>query len=71
VLKIKLKYCAFALGLMIFIWLLIIHVPLAVADPFGNNSNSFISTFSALAFCATAFVIAGLASKTTKANPTK
>jgi len=63
VLKIKLKIVAFLLGLMIFIWLLIIHIPLAVADPFGNKSSAFISAFSALAFCATAFIIAGSTSR--------
>ncbi|HZY35592.1 MAG TPA: hypothetical protein VFE53_03025 [Mucilaginibacter sp.] len=63
VLKIKLRLIAFLLGLMIFIWLLIIHIPLAVNNPFGNKSDSFISAFSALAFCATAFIISGIAGK--------
>jgi uncharacterized membrane protein YphA (DoxX/SURF4 family) len=63
VLKIKLKLVAFLLGVMILIWLIIIHIPFAIADPFGNKSDAFISSFSALAFCATAFVISGMASK--------
>jgi uncharacterized membrane protein YphA (DoxX/SURF4 family) len=63
-LKIKLRLTAFLLGLMIFIWLFIIHIPLAIADPFGNKSNALISAFSALAFCGTAFKIAGLAIRT-------
>ncbi|MDB5123708.1 MAG: hypothetical protein JWP94_1837 [Mucilaginibacter sp.] len=63
VFKIKLKLAALLLGIMIFIWLIIIHIPLAIADPFGNKSDAFISSFSALAFCATAFVISGMASK--------
>jgi len=61
--KIKLRLTAFLLGLMIFIWLLIIHIPLTIADPFGNNSNSLVSAFSALAFCATAIIISGMAGK--------
>ena len=60
-LKIKLNITAFLLGLMILIWLFIIHIPLSVNDPFGNNSNSIVSAFSALSFCATAFIISGMA----------
>jgi hypothetical protein len=62
-LKIQLKLTAFLLGLMIFIWLFIIHIPLTIADPFGNSSNSLVSAFSALAFCAIAFIIAGMAGR--------
>jgi uncharacterized membrane protein len=59
--RIKLKLTAMLLGAMILIWLLILHTPLAIADPFGNNSNSLISAFSALAFSATAFLIVSTA----------
>jgi uncharacterized membrane protein YphA (DoxX/SURF4 family) len=62
-LKIKLKITAFLLGLMIFIWLLIIHIPLAIGNPFGNKSDYLISAFSALSFCATAFIISGIKSQ--------
>ncbi len=62
-LKIKLRITAFLLGLMILIWLFIIHIPLSFDDPSGNHSNSVVSAFSALCFCATAFMIAGMASK--------
>lgn len=62
-LKIKLKTVAFLLGLMIFIWLFIIHIPRAIHDPYGANSNEPVSAFSALAFCATAFMISGMATK--------
>jgi len=61
--KIKLKITAFLLGLMIIIWLLIIHIPGAVNDPAGNHNNSIVSAFSALCFCATAFIISGMASR--------
>ncbi len=63
-LKIQLKVTAFLLGLMILIWLFIIHIPLTIADPFGNFCNSMVSAFSALAFCATAFLISGMANRT-------
>jgi len=61
--KIKLRITAFLLGLMIFIWLLIIHIPLSINDPFGNFCNGPVSAFSALAFCATAFIISGMAAR--------
>ena len=59
-LKIKLKLTAFLMALMIFIWLLIIHIPLAINDPFGNHCNSIVSAFSALSFGAIALIIYGL-----------
>jgi uncharacterized membrane protein YphA (DoxX/SURF4 family) len=64
--RIKLKLVATLLGTTIFIWLIIVHIPLAVADPFGNKSNSLISAFSALAFSGIAFVIAGVAGRNVK-----
>jgi hypothetical protein len=48
---------------VIFIWLLIIHIPLSVKDPLGGNANSIIGAFSALAFIGIAFVIAGVAER--------
>lgn len=55
---IKRKLAATLLGIMIFIWLIIIHIPLVFADPYGRHSNSIISAFSALAFSAIALIIA-------------
>lgn len=55
----KRKLAATLLGIMIFIWLIIIHIPLAIADPFGRDANYIVGAFSALAFSATAFIIAG------------
>ncbi len=46
------------LGIMIFIWFIIIHIPDAVANPVTNNGNEVTSMFSALAFSGIAFVIA-------------
>lgn len=55
---IKPKLAATLLGIMIFIWLIIIHIPLAIGNPFGRHSNSLVSAFSALAFCGIALAIA-------------
>lgn len=59
--KIKLQLAATLLGIMIFIWLIIIHIPAAIADPYGSKAFSVIRSFGALAFSGTAFVIAGTA----------
>ncbi|MDB5138205.1 MAG: hypothetical protein JWR12_121 [Mucilaginibacter sp.] len=58
VLRIKLNITAMLLGTMIFLWLVLIHIPRAIADPSGNKANEIISAFSALAFSGIAFVIA-------------
>jgi len=61
--RIRLELTAMLLGIMILIWLIVLHMPMAFTDPFGNKSNSLVSTFSALAFSATAFLIASMAAK--------
>jgi len=58
VLRFQLRLAAMLLGITILIWFIIIHIPHTIADPFGNQSNSLVSMFSALAFSATAFLIA-------------
>lgn len=65
--KVRLRITAMLLGIMILIWLIILHMPMAFTDPFGNKSNSLVSTFSALAFSATAFLIAATAADKKKA----
>jgi hypothetical protein len=62
-LRIKLNITATALGVIILIWLIMLHIPRAIADPFGNKANETVSAFSALAFSATAFLIALTAPK--------
>ena len=44
---------------MIFIWVVILHIPKAIANPADNTSGEVTSLFLALAYCGTAFVIAG------------
>jgi hypothetical protein len=65
-LRIKQRLAAALLGLMILIWLFIIHIPSVFSDPYGGNSNSVVSAFSALAFIAIAFLIAGVAARREK-----
>jgi uncharacterized membrane protein YphA (DoxX/SURF4 family) len=64
ILNIKRKIVAILLGVMISIWLFIIHIPLAIADPLGKNGNEPISAFSAVAFIGIAFLIAANATTT-------
>jgi uncharacterized membrane protein YphA (DoxX/SURF4 family) len=63
VFKIKLGLIASLLGIMIFLWLVVLHIPRAIAQPFANKGNEVTSAFSALAFSGIAFVIAGMALK--------
>jgi uncharacterized membrane protein YphA (DoxX/SURF4 family) len=46
------------LGIMIFLWFILLHVPGALASPLTDNGNEVTSAFSALAFSGIAFVVA-------------
>jgi hypothetical protein len=59
ILKFKLPLMAALLGTMIFIWVLILHIPKAIAAPVADNGAEVSSAFLALAYCGIAFVIAG------------
>ncbi|HWB28697.1 MAG TPA: hypothetical protein VG738_24660 [Chitinophagaceae bacterium] len=43
-------------GAMIFLWFIFLHIPRAVADPYGDNSNEWTSVFEALAFSGMAYL---------------
>ena len=58
IINIKRKLAANLLGLMIFLWLIMLHIPRAVADPHSGNGNEWTSVFEALAFSGIAFLIA-------------
>ena len=58
VLHIQARLASALLGSMIFIWLLVLHVPRALADPHGENGNEWTSVFEALAFSGIAFILA-------------
>lgn len=69
--KIKLRLGAGLLGTMIFIWVIILHIPKAIATPTAYNGGEVSSAFLALAYCGIAFVIARepVNLKTGKAEP--
>jgi uncharacterized membrane protein len=56
ILNIWRRLAATLLGSMIFIWLIILHVPRVIADP---STGEVASAMLALAYCGIAFVIAG------------
>lgn len=58
-LRIRVGLFATLLGSMIFIWVLILHIPKAFAAGFGGGGGEVTSLFLALAYCGTAFAIAG------------
>ncbi|MDQ6903058.1 MAG: hypothetical protein M3139_08615, partial [Bacteroidota bacterium] len=57
-LKFKLKLIGLLLGIMLFIWFVILHIPRAIADPYVDKGNEVTSVFEAFAFSGIAFVIA-------------
>jgi hypothetical protein len=59
ILKIKLKLSAILLGVMIFLWFILLHIPRAIADPYGMQGNELTSVFEALGFSGIAFMVAG------------
>jgi len=58
-LKIKVRLSAGLLGIMIFIWVVILHIPYALAAPFAENGGEITSAFLALAYSGIAFSISG------------
>jgi uncharacterized membrane protein len=64
ILEIRIKAIGIALGTMILLWFVFLHVPRAIADPFGNMGNEITSACTALAFSGIAFVIACMHGRT-------
>jgi uncharacterized membrane protein len=58
ILKFKLKLVGILLGTMLFLWVMILHIPRSIADPVSNMGNEITSTFQALGFSGIAFVLA-------------
>lgn len=58
ILKIKLKPVALLLGIMIGLWVIVLHIPRAIDDPFGLQANEIISVFEAVNFTGIAFLVA-------------
>jgi hypothetical protein len=58
VFRIKLRLAGLLLSTILIMFLLVIHIPLAIADPWGANAFQLTRIFGALAFSATAYLIA-------------
>ena len=56
-LRIQARLAAGLLGSIIFVWLLVLHIPRAIADPTGAHGNEWTSVFEALAFSGIAFIL--------------
>ncbi len=59
ILKIKPRLFATLLGIMIFTWFIILHIPRVIASPSTYMGNEVTSAFIAFAYCGIAFVISG------------
>ncbi len=55
--RVKARLAATLLGVMIFAWVIVLHIPRAVADPYGAIGNEWTSVFEALAFSGVAFIL--------------
>jgi uncharacterized membrane protein len=58
ILDIRLKQVSLLLSLMLFLWVILLHIPRAIADPYIASGNEITSVFEALAFSGTALGIA-------------
>ncbi len=58
--RVQARLAALLLGVMIFLWLIMLHIPRAIADPRSGNGNEWTSVFEALAFSGIAFIMAAL-----------
>jgi uncharacterized membrane protein len=63
ILRIQARLAAGLLGAMIFAWLLMLHIPLAIADPHSGNGNQWTSVFEALSFSGIAIMLSRLLPK--------
>ncbi|HTD98887.1 MAG TPA: hypothetical protein VK668_06350 [Mucilaginibacter sp.] len=59
ILNIQRRTAAALLGIMLFLWVIILHIPRGIADPHSGNGNEWTSVFEALAFSGIAFLVAG------------
>lgn len=58
--KVMTKLSAALLGIVILIWLFVLHIPRAISDPVTGNGNEIVSAGDTLAFSGIAFLIAFL-----------
>jgi uncharacterized membrane protein len=55
----KVKYTGLLLGIMLFLWLILLHLYYAIRFPHFRDGENIIGSFECLAFCGIALVIAG------------
>ena len=60
IVRIQARLASFLLGAMIFLWVILLHIPRSIADPSGGKGNEWTSVFEALAFSGIAFILAVL-----------
>jgi uncharacterized membrane protein YphA (DoxX/SURF4 family) len=58
ILKIQLTLSAILLALMLFLWVIVLHIPRAIADPYSLQGNEVSSVFEAFGFSGIAYLIA-------------
>lgn len=69
ILNIQRWLAANLLSATLLLWVLLLHIPRAVADPTGMESNEWTSVFEALAFSGVAFLIGTKAAKQQAIQP--
>jgi uncharacterized membrane protein YphA (DoxX/SURF4 family) len=60
ILRVQARLASLLLGIMIFLWLILLHIPRAFAEPPSVKGNEWTSVFEALAFSGIAFMLAAL-----------
>jgi len=63
VINVQRRLAGFLLGLAIFLWFIVLHIPRAIADPHSGNGNEWSSVFEAFGFSGIGFIIAGNSKK--------
>ncbi len=57
IINVKARLAATMLGAMLLTWVIILHIPRAIADRYGRIGNEVTSVFEALAFSGIAFIL--------------
>lgn len=68
ILKIKAGLAAALLGAMIFTWFIVLHIPKVINAAPDGLADEISSAFLALAYCGTAFFVAGTAKRATRVH---
>ncbi len=55
--EVFLKPVGLLLGLMLFLWFMLLHVPSAIANPYIGKGNLIVSAIDSLLFCGTALLL--------------